>query len=57
VHFLENSTLTSIPLPWHRTGQRGVIVCFTDTPAAAVWLRSACEQLIQLRELFGQAFR
>jgi hypothetical protein len=27
------------------------------TPVAAVWSRSACEQLIQLRELFGQGFR
>ena len=27
------------------------------TPMAAVWSRSACEQLIQLHDPFGQGFR
>ncbi len=32
-------------------------LCFHTPVAAALWSRSACEQLIQLRELFGQTFR
>ncbi|WP_414076035.1 hypothetical protein, partial [Staphylococcus aureus] len=36
-----------------RGGWRCVIMCFIDTPAATAWSRSACEQLVQLRELFG----
>ena len=46
-----------IVLTSRRTGQRGGDrVCHRHpfhTPVAAVWSRPACEQLIQLRELFG----